>query len=455
MLNRLTLPATFLLLGYSLATAQAPVAAFNASQTLICQGSTVNFFDLSTNTPTSWAWTFTGGTPFNSTAQNPNITYATPGVYDVTLTATNVSGSGTLTMTAYITVMTPPGPSNAGPDQQICDDSTSFAANVPSPGTGQWYVIFGGGVVTTSNSPTSPVTGMSPGINLFEWRVSNDPCTANRDTVRIIVDEPPTPANAGPDQNICSPTNFTTLAGNTPLIGTGLWTLFSGNGVIGTPTSPSAPVTSLGLGTNVFVWTTSNGVCPNSSDTVSITVIAQPTIGVNPPSVALCEGNSFVISGTGGVTYTWAPATGLSATTGTSVSANPTASTTYTVTGTDANGCTNTGTCVITINPFPTVTISQANDTTCSNSPMNITASGATTYAWSPATGLSATVGSSVNCLPVSPTTYTVIGNTNGCQDTATFSMATIPAPTAVVIPATALICQGNSVNLSGSGGTS
>jgi uncharacterized repeat protein (TIGR02543 family) len=83
---------------------QAPVADFTASSTNITIGDTVTFTDTSTNNPSSWSWTFPGGTPGSSTAQNPAITYNTTGTFDVSLTATNAQGSDTVTKTGYITV---------------------------------------------------------------------------------------------------------------------------------------------------------------------------------------------------------------------------------------------------------------------------------------------------------------------------------------------------------------
>ncbi len=85
-----------------------PVADFVASRTNICVGNCINFTDLSTGTPTSWAWSFPGGTPTTSTVQNPtNICYNTAGTYNVTLTATNTNGSNSMTKTAYIVVSAP------------------------------------------------------------------------------------------------------------------------------------------------------------------------------------------------------------------------------------------------------------------------------------------------------------------------------------------------------------
>jgi PKD repeat protein len=80
------------------------VANFSANVTTVSAGGSVQFTDLSTNTPTSWSWTFEGGTPSTSTAQNPAVTYNTPGTYDVTLIATNSAGSDSETKIDYITV---------------------------------------------------------------------------------------------------------------------------------------------------------------------------------------------------------------------------------------------------------------------------------------------------------------------------------------------------------------
>lgn len=83
----------------------APVADFSASSTTISEGGNIDFTDASTNTPTSWSWTFQGGSPGTSTAENPTgITYSTAGTYDVTLVATNSQGSDTETKVDFITV---------------------------------------------------------------------------------------------------------------------------------------------------------------------------------------------------------------------------------------------------------------------------------------------------------------------------------------------------------------
>lgn len=83
---------------------QPPEAEFTGNPLFVCAVGKVNFTDLSTNTPTSWLWTFPGGSPSTSTAQNPMVNYSTRGLYAVTLKATNSFGNNTVTYQDYIEV---------------------------------------------------------------------------------------------------------------------------------------------------------------------------------------------------------------------------------------------------------------------------------------------------------------------------------------------------------------
>ncbi|MBP6697158.1 MAG: PKD domain-containing protein [Flavobacteriales bacterium] len=86
-----------------------PLTEFVGSPLRICAGSSVTFTDQSLLSPTSWSWTLPGGTPSTSSSQNPVITYAAAGTYNVTLVASNVNGTGsTMTKTGYITVYAAP-----------------------------------------------------------------------------------------------------------------------------------------------------------------------------------------------------------------------------------------------------------------------------------------------------------------------------------------------------------
>lgn len=116
--------------------AQAPIAGFTYNSTE-CLGNTSNFFDSSSNTPTTWEWDFGdgGGT---ATSQNPNYGYAAPGAYTVTLIATNIFGSDTI---QQIINIYPLPTVDAGSDIDIC--------------LGAPAQLNGSGAVTYSWSPTN------------------------------------------------------------------------------------------------------------------------------------------------------------------------------------------------------------------------------------------------------------------------------------------------------------
>jgi len=99
--------------------------------------------------------------------------------------------------------------------------------------------------------------------------------------------------------------------------------------------------------TEYFV-TASNGECTNVGSTI-VTPLPLPEV-VASESVSICNGNATELSVSGANTYVWSPATGLSASTGNTVTANPTVTTTYTVTGTGANGCQSSDTVTVTVN---------------------------------------------------------------------------------------------------------
>jgi len=89
------------------AASSPPIANFSGNPTSILTGESVTFSDISSGNPTCWQWTFEGGTPSASLLENPVVSYNSPGVYAVTLVATNANGSDTETKSGYITVEDP------------------------------------------------------------------------------------------------------------------------------------------------------------------------------------------------------------------------------------------------------------------------------------------------------------------------------------------------------------
>ncbi len=112
--------------------------------------------------------------------------------------------------------------------------------------------------------------------------------------------------------------------------------------------STTGVVTAVSGGMAIITYAVTGGF-----DTALITVSTVPTITIIPLSATICSGSSTSITTLGAASYTWSPAVGLSATTGGSVFCTAVATTTYTVTGTSAAGCSASRTQVISVNPLP------------------------------------------------------------------------------------------------------
>jgi hypothetical protein len=201
--------------------------------------------------------------------------------------------------------------------------------------------------------------------------------------------------------------------------------------------SVSSP-TALGVA-NAITYTvnlTSPQACVTSS-VVSIQVNASPTLSVN--SATICSGNSFTISPSGAVSYSYAPAGPV---------VTPTANSTYTITGQAANGCEAAIVSTVSVNATPTLVASASSATICNGSSTQLSVSGANSYTWS--SGANA---STVSVSPSVSTTYTVTGAILGCVATETVDVTVNALPLVTVNSGS--ICSGDSFTLSPSGAVS
>jgi PKD repeat protein len=104
----------------------APIADFISNSHMVCAGGNIQFTDYSySGQAQNWSWTFDGGTPATSTVQNPLVTYATPGIYSVTLKAINANGSDSIMKQDFITVK----PSTASAQAPFMEDFESADLN--------------------------------------------------------------------------------------------------------------------------------------------------------------------------------------------------------------------------------------------------------------------------------------------------------------------------------------
>lgn len=416
----------------------APVAAFSASATTICAGDTISFSDQSTGNPTSWSWTFGGGTPATSTAQNPSVVFNTAGTYSVTLTATNSSGSDPETKTNYITVNAIPAVSVTPSPATICaGSSTSLTASGAttyswSPSTGLSGTTGATVTASPSTSTTYTVTGTSSGCSGVQ-------------NVSVNVNPAPTVTVSPNSSSICSGASTTLTASGA--------TTYSWSPATGLSGTTGSSVTANPTTTTTYIVTGTQSSCTDTQS-VTVSVTPLPSITVTPASPGICSGGSTSLTASGATTYTWSPATGLSGTTGATVTASPSSTTTYSVAGTQGS-CTGNANVTVTVNPIPAITVSPSPATICSGNSTSLSASGATTYSWSPGTGLGSTTGAVVTANPSATTTYTVTGTTSGCSGNQTVTVNVTALPTITVTPSSATICEGNSTTLTASGATS
>ncbi|PLW92354.1 MAG: hypothetical protein C0592_11070 [Marinilabiliales bacterium] len=325
-------------------------------------------------------------------------------------------GSGTGAAHYYIDeVVVEPINSNpviTAQDTTICEGGTAnLTATSTIPGTTYLWST-GGTTSTISVSPTSTTTYTVTGT---------DPSSGLTGTTSVTVTVNPLPnvsASANP-ASICE-------GESTTLSASGADTYSWSNGSTGTPVnvSPSASTT-------YYVTGTSAAGCSNTAS-VSVTVNPIPVVSASANPTSVCPGNNSDLTASGASTYVWSTSA-----TGSPITVNPATTTTYSVTGTDANGCSNTADVTVTVLPGPVVTTTD--DTICEGETATLTASGATNYTWD-----NSMTGSSITVSPSATTTYTVSGTDgSGCTGVATATV-TVNSNPIITIISTPDTCNAN-----------
>jgi len=164
-----------------------------------------------------------------------------------------------------------PTQANAGSDQNFTSNTTSTTLDgiIPTHGAGFWTVQTGeGGSFDDASNSATTFIGQPCTSYILAWTITNT-CGASSDLVNIVFNHTPSIPDAGPDQ-IGIVGNTTTLAGNTPEQGTGLWAIVSGEGgILGDPSSPNSSFTGVPTTDYTLSWTI-NTTCASLSDNVNI-----------------------------------------------------------------------------------------------------------------------------------------------------------------------------------------
>jgi gliding motility-associated-like protein len=135
------------------------------------------------------------------------------------------------------------------------------------------------------------VSGLDVGLNTLSWTITNGVCAPSVSQVEITTYENPTVSDAGVNQEVCL--FDATLAGNEPLIGSGLWST-TGSGLFANASIYNTNVSGLDVGLNTLSWTITNGVCAPSVSQVEITTYENPSIAVAGVDSEVCGPNATI-----------------------------------------------------------------------------------------------------------------------------------------------------------------
>lgn len=259
---------------------------------------------------------------------------------------------------------------NAGADITICSgDVTTIGSTAITGTTYSWTPTLNLSLSTVSNPTASPTVSTEYTVTI----VDSNGCSGS-DMVMVNNYTPPT-ANAGTDVSMCS--NGTIGIGSMPV--TGMSYIWSPTTGLNSSTIAN-PVATGNSNTTYTVTVTETATGCSDDDAINVIIYAQPIISVN--DVSVCIGSSVSLSASGAETYTWSPATGLSSTSGNPITANPTATTTYTSVGTDINGCVNSTNFIVTVNPLPSVSAGE-DQALCEGETTTLNGTGNGTINWS------------------------------------------------------------------------
>jgi len=240
------------------------------------------------------SWTLISGSGSIASPNQANSTVTALGIGENVFRWTEVSDACEAFDQVTITRFSPPSEALAGEDQTICfGETVTLSANTPAIGNGVWTVTSGTGTFDANTNPSAIFTAAAAGSIVLEWSIVNGVCPVERDSVTIIVNEPPSDANAGSDVETCADTAALNAA--PPLSGTGLWSIQNGNATIENASNPQSSISGLSPGTVVLVWTVSSNGCEPDSDLISILINTPPDAANAGEDAEICT-DSLVLS---------------------------------------------------------------------------------------------------------------------------------------------------------------
>jgi len=389
-----------------------PIISINPTDTLNCVVTSVNLVSNGSNL-LSPIYNWTGSNPVQNNT-NDTATVNVKGTYH--LVVTNNNG---------------------------CKDSTSITV-VRNPGAQVAVASASGPVINCSNSSiTLDGSGSTGTIVSYSWTTTNGQIIGNVDSTIVAANAAGTYVLTVTGQGGCTDSMTITVTSDTTMPSL---TIQSSDTAITCSTTGLQLTVS---GADTYSWTPSTGLSANnvSNPTASPSVTTLYTVygslanGCNTQDTVLvkvnntkpiadagstqtvnCAVQSTLLSASGGVNYSWTPNVGLSDTLSQNPTATPTQTTLYTVYVFGTNGCSDFDTVTVLVdNNKPSINAGVNDTINCSKLSVQLNATGAKNYTWSPTLGLSNDSINNPIATPVQTTTYIVTGtNSNGCFNTDT-----------------------------------
>ncbi|MBA3664411.1 MAG: T9SS type A sorting domain-containing protein [Bacteroidetes bacterium] len=338
---------------------------------------------------------------------------------------------------------------------QYFTNSTCTNSITPTTGTGTLSFTYTN-AITWSNAISPTYTFNNTGVYAnddFVWvlvTVTRFGCTSTF-TVSVPIKIKPS-AIAGTitaPANYCANSSYTISGDNSNTTGY-FWeysyspTFVPTLTVTGAATNflPVSPTTFTGYPVYVRRVAYGTTVCPYVAYSNTLTLIpSTATLTVSASLATICSGGTSTLTASGAVSYTWSSASGTSLLNPYPV--NPSVSTIYTVTGTNAGGCAGTATISITVLPAGTVTITPSSSSICAGTSETLTASGTGSYTWTSPAGT--TTGNPYIVTPSVSTIYTVTNvSAGGCVSSNTVSVTVNPLPVITGTATTNTVCIGS-----------
>jgi PKD repeat protein len=420
---------------------EQPLAAFTVSSTSTCAGQEVQFLSQA-RSAAQYSWSFEGGTPSSSFDPNPKVMFREEGLHDVRLTVRSCAGlQDTREEPGYMLVTAPFDLRLNTGDISVCQGAP-FQLTATGGDTYAWqpsrYLDQATGRNVTARleqSTTYTVTATDA-----------QGCQAQRSVTLTVVGE-------GREVSLKPFAPVICEGGEVTLQASGgvsyTWTPERGLDRSYGASVLAKPATT----TTYTVEVTTVDGCTFRKE-VTVTVKDANSLTLTASEQEICPGERVVLSTAGEGFFRWTPADKLSAATGQQVEAFPQATTTFTVSGVDDNGCRAEAQTTVRVLASNQLTVSAVDPTICVGTTTELSAKGDGPFTWSPAKGLLQRQGATVTASPQETTTYTVKSGSGRCQAEKRITVEVLQPKAIAIQPEDPAICPGTGLTLEATTGS-